>query len=104
MHAQDPSLEPSGPSKHLWLGNLHPRLTRTALRAAFEIFGELEDVVTFPGRMYAFVNFRSIDDAVAAVHYMHGRPVRPPVPAGEWRNSLLLCAPLKLSPGGVYSH
>ena len=71
-------MEPSGPSKHLWLGNLHPRLTRTALRSAFEVFGELEDVVTFPGRMYAFVNFKLIEDALQAVHYMHGRQVRTP--------------------------
>lgn len=84
---QDPSAEPAGPSKHLWLGNLHPRLTRTALRAAFEVFGELEDVVTFPGRMYAFVNFCGIQDAIHAVQLMHGRPVRPKLPARSCTSS-----------------
>ncbi len=51
------------PSKHLWLGNLNARLPRTSLKAYFEAFGPVDDVVTFPGRMYAFVNFRNPEDA-----------------------------------------
>ena len=39
------------PSRHLWLGNLNTRLPRSVLRAVFENFGTVEDVVTFPGRM-----------------------------------------------------
>lgn len=35
-------------------------------------FGTLEDVVTFPGRMYAFVNFRRVDDAVSAHQTLQG--------------------------------
>ena len=54
------------PSKHLWLGNLNARLPRTSLKAYFEAFGPVDDVVTFPGRMYAFVNFRNPEDARAA--------------------------------------
>ena len=77
--AQEASQEASGPSRHLWLGNLLPRLTRTAVRAAFEVFGELEDVVTFPGRMYAFVNYTVVDSAIAAVNFMDGQPVRRPL-------------------------
>lgn len=54
------------PSRHLWLGNLHQRLPRSLLRSTFERFGPVEDVVTFPGRMYAFVNFREAADAAKA--------------------------------------
>lgn len=46
------------PSKHLWLGNLSTKVPRAVLKAVFEKFGPVDDVVTFPGRMYAFVNYR----------------------------------------------
>lgn len=54
------------PSKHLWLGNLNTRLPRSVLKSIFEEYGPLEDVVTFPGRMYAFVNFIHPQDAQRA--------------------------------------
>jgi hypothetical protein len=63
----DPAeLTKGAPSRHLWLGNLHQRLPRSLLRSTFERFGPVEDVVTFPGRMYAFVNFREAADAAKA--------------------------------------
>lgn len=55
-----------GPSKHLWLGNLNTRLPRSVLKSVFEEYGAVEDVVTFPGRMYAFVNFVNCEDAQRA--------------------------------------
>jgi hypothetical protein len=65
--AYDPAeLTKGAPSRHLWLGNLHQRLPRSLLRSTFERFGPVEDVVTFPGRMYAFVNFREPADAAKA--------------------------------------
>jgi hypothetical protein len=54
------------PSRHLWLGNLHQRLPRSVLRSVFERYGPVDDVVTFPGRMYAFVNFKEPADAAKA--------------------------------------
>eukprot|EP00210_Caulerpa_lentillifera_P004736 g4520.t1 len=54
------------PSKHLWLGNLNTRLPRSVLKSIFEEYGPIEDVVTFPGRMYAFVNFIHPVDAQRA--------------------------------------
>jgi len=54
------------PSKHLWLGNLNTRLPRSVLKSVFEEYGPIEDVVTFPGRMYAFVNFIQPEDAQRA--------------------------------------
>mmetsp|Transcript_13838 Transcript_13838/g.24221 ORF Transcript_13838/g.24221 Transcript_13838/m.24221 type:complete len:1341 (-) Transcript_13838:1298-5320(-) len=63
------------PSKHLWLGNLSTKLPRSVLKAFFESFGVVDDVVTFPGRMYAFVNYRNADDATRAVTSLNDREV-----------------------------
>ena len=79
------------PSKHLWLGNLNARLPRTSLKAYFEAFGPVDDVVTFPGRMYAFVNFRNPEDARAARVRLDDQQARVPVE----------CAAQRPSPGPV---
>lgn len=72
--AYDPAeLTKGAPSRHLWLGNLHQRLPRSLLRSTFERFGPVEDVVTFPGRMYAFVNFREAADAAKAAQAVQVR-------------------------------
>lgn len=66
MPVIDQSGQTEAPSKHLWLGNLNTRLPRSVLKSIFEEYGPLEDVVTFPGRMYAFVNFIHPQDAQRA--------------------------------------
>lgn len=72
--AYDPAeLTKGQPSRHLWLGNLHQRLPRSVLRGVFERFGPVEDVVTFPGRMYAFVNFKEPGDAAKAAETVQVR-------------------------------
>lgn len=63
------------PSKHLWLGNLNTRLPRSVLKSVFEEFGPVEDVVTFPGRMYAFVNFHLAEDAAKAAEALDQKEV-----------------------------
>lgn len=67
----------AGVSKHLWLGNLNTRLPRAVLKAVFEVHGPVDDVVTFPGRMYAFVNFQHADDAARAQEALDGKEVSP---------------------------
>ena len=67
----------AGASKHLWLGNLNTRLPRAVLKAVFERHGPVDDVVTFPGRMYAFVNFQHAEDAARAQEALDGKEVRP---------------------------
>eukprot|EP00803_Ostreobium_quekettii_P008476 evm.model.scf_30EXC.8 EVM.evm.TU.scf_30EXC.8 scf_30EXC:116874-133578(-) len=62
-------------SKHLWLGNLNTRLPRSILKSVFEEFGPVEDVVTFPGRMYAFVNFHLPEDAARAAEVLDQKEV-----------------------------
>ncbi|EFN59922.1 hypothetical protein CHLNCDRAFT_17893, partial [Chlorella variabilis] len=54
------------PTRHLWIGNLGTRTPRALLKTLFERFGTVDDVVTFPGRMYAFVNYRTTEEAVLA--------------------------------------
>ncbi|WIA09105.1 hypothetical protein OEZ85_008517 [Tetradesmus obliquus] len=63
------------PSRHLWLGNLHQRLPRSVLRGVFERYGPVDDVVTFPGRMYAFVNFKEAGDAAKAAEAVQDKEV-----------------------------
>lgn len=65
----------AGASKHLWLGNLNTRLPRAVLKAVFEQHGPVDDVVTFPGRMYAFVNFQHSEDAARAQEALDGKEV-----------------------------
>ena len=79
------------PSKHLWLGNLNARLPRTILKAWFETFGPVDDVVTFPGRMYAFVNFHNPEDARAARDRLDDQQVRHQIPH-EWHDRILILA------------
>lgn len=67
--------EGKGPSKHLWLGNLNTRLPRSVLKSVFEQFGAVEDVVTFPGRMYAFVNYVHCEDAQKAAQELDMKEV-----------------------------
>lgn len=51
------------------------------LKAVFEVHGPVDDVVTFPGRMYAFVNFQHADDAARAQEALDGKEVSPfPLP------------------------
>ncbi|KAI8476408.1 MAG: hypothetical protein J3K34DRAFT_455746 [Monoraphidium minutum] len=78
----DPMELTKGKTRHLWLGNLNSRLPRSALRQAFEAYGAVEDVVTFPGRMYAFVNFRDPEDAARAADGLHNAEV-PPITGGR---------------------
>ncbi len=87
------------PSKHLWLGNLNARLPRTSLKAYFEAFGPVDDVVTFPGRMYAFVNFRNPEDARAARLRLDDQQARVPLP--ETTDPLLIILPGQAGDGHI---
>jgi hypothetical protein len=45
------------------------------LQTVFEHFGPVEDVITFPGRMYAFVNFVAPEDGCRAAEALNDREV-----------------------------
>ncbi len=65
----------SDPTRHLWIGNLGTRTPRAVLKAVFESHGIVEDVVTFPGRMYAFVNFCTTEEAIQATNVLQNQIV-----------------------------
>lgn len=60
------------PSRHLWVGNVASSVTKEELSEQFSRFGDLENVADYPSRNYAFVNFKSVDDAVYAKKGLHG--------------------------------
>lgn len=64
----------SEPSEVLWIG--FPALLKVdevILRKAFSPFGEIEKITVFPGRSYAFVQFRSIISACRAKETLQGK-------------------------------
>jgi hypothetical protein len=67
--------ESAEPTRHLWVGNLGTRTSRAALKALFDRFGVVDDLVTFPGRMYAFVNYRAAPEAARASQALADRVV-----------------------------
>ncbi|XP_057954735.1 flowering time control protein FPA [Malania oleifera] len=64
----------SEPSEVLWIG--FPALLKVdemILRKAFSPFGEIEKITVFPGRTYAFVQFRSLMAACRAKETLQGK-------------------------------
>ncbi|KAF3782708.1 putative RNA-binding protein [Nymphaea thermarum] len=59
-------------SRHLWVGNLNPRVTESILAEQFLRFGELDNIALYPSRGYAFVNFRKEEDACLAMRGLQG--------------------------------
>lgn len=64
-----------GPCRHVWVGNLLPHLPRAVLQTVFSVFGPIDDVITFPGRMYGFVNFKHTEDAATACRMLNNKEV-----------------------------
>ncbi|ESQ28997.1 hypothetical protein EUTSA_v10023280mg [Eutrema salsugineum] len=63
------------PSRHLWVGNLPLGISERELADRFVRFGELESVAFQPARSYAFLNFKHVDDAFAAIESLQGFPL-----------------------------
>lgn len=62
------------PSEVLWIGfPSFLSVDEMALRRAFAPFGEIEKVTAFPGRSYAFVQFRSVEAACRAKEALQGK-------------------------------
>lgn len=62
------------PSKILWIG--YPpsvQMDEQMLHNAMILFGEIERIKSFPSRHYAFVEFRSVDEARRAKEGLQGR-------------------------------
>ncbi|GLC42045.1 hypothetical protein PLESTB_001062200 [Pleodorina starrii] len=63
------------PSRHLWLGNILQNVDRQAVEATFSRFGPLESTRVFPDKHFAFVNYLSMEHAVAARTALRGQMV-----------------------------
>lgn len=64
------------PTRFLWVGNLTLKATRPMLCNVFERFGLLEDLVAFPGRMYAFVTYQTVESATKALQSIQGAVIK----------------------------
>uniref|UniRef100_A0A0D6R8D5 RRM domain-containing protein n=1 Tax=Araucaria cunninghamii TaxID=56994 RepID=A0A0D6R8D5_ARACU len=62
------------PSEVLWIGfPAYMKVDEMNLRRVFSPFGDIEHVTTFPGRTYAFVQFRSVVAACRAKEALQGK-------------------------------
>ncbi len=66
------SLEGSGPSRSLWVGNIDTSLPSKDILAYFSPFGQVESIRILPEKDCAFINFVHLEDAIAAKEAMHG--------------------------------
>ncbi|GIM16167.1 hypothetical protein Vretimale_18818, partial [Volvox reticuliferus] len=63
------------PSRHLWLGNILQNVDRQAVEVTFSRFGPLESTRIFLDKHFAFVNYLSLEHAVAARAALRGQTV-----------------------------
>lgn len=73
--------EEGGPWLNLWVGNLSPETVDEDVMAVFGNYGAMDSVTSYFPRPYAFVYFRTIEDAKAAKQALQGivirgRPIR----------------------------
>lgn len=62
------------PSEILWIGfPSFMKVDDTILRKAFSPFGDIEKITAFPGRTYAFVQFRNLASACRAKETLQGK-------------------------------
>lgn len=62
----------AAPSHNLWVGNLSPETTDSDLMSVFAKHGALDSATTYSSRNYAFVYFKSPEDARAAKEALQG--------------------------------
>jgi hypothetical protein len=72
-----PRAASTGPSRHLWLGNVTQKPTDESILGVFGRYGHVDSVRIFPAKAYAFVNFTEVGAAVHAMAELDGLPVAP---------------------------
>ncbi|KAH9301985.1 hypothetical protein KI387_013568 [Taxus chinensis] len=115
-HGHDGGRKQGGPSKILWIG-FPPsiKIDEQRLHNALILFGEIERIKSFPSRYYAFVEFRSVDEARHAKDGLQGRLFNDPriqilysnsefVPVDNTKDSATIMTPLRgmLPPDVLY--
>ncbi|KAL4311924.1 hypothetical protein GQ457_01G034840 [Hibiscus cannabinus] len=97
-HSQLGGLKGDGqPSKVLWVG--YPPsvlIDEQMLHNAMILFGEIEDIKNFPSRHFAFVEFRSVEEARCAKEGLQGRLFNDP-------RITIMFSSSELAPGKDYS-
>lgn len=63
-------------TNNLWVGNLTPDVTEAELTALFEKYGQVDSITSYSARSYAFLYFRSLEDAKAAKDALQGTVLR----------------------------
>ncbi|EGC32172.1 hypothetical protein DICPUDRAFT_38760, partial [Dictyostelium purpureum] len=68
-------LQEEVPTKNLWLGNIGPSVTSETLKQLFDQFGNVDNIRILVGRGCAFVNFFTVESAIAARNNLTGTMV-----------------------------
>jgi RNA recognition motif-containing protein len=64
------------PTTKLWVGNIEPGTTEDEVRGLFSQFGPIERIKVLSQKNCAFVDFTTIDHALAAKQHMNGVPFK----------------------------
>lgn len=59
------------PSNNLWVGNLSAEVTDSDLMDLFSKYGAVDSITSYPSRSYAFVYFKRVEDARAALEALN---------------------------------
>ncbi|KAJ7557455.1 hypothetical protein O6H91_05G127500 [Diphasiastrum complanatum] len=90
------------PSEILWVGfSLQTKVDDDKLIRAFIPYGEIQSVKTFPGRTYAFVQFRSVGEAIRAKTALEGKLFNDPRVSIRFSNSEI--GPAENMRAGIFS-
>ncbi|XP_057460509.1 flowering time control protein FPA-like isoform X1 [Actinidia eriantha] len=65
-----------GPSNNLWVGNLSTDVTDSDLMSLFSKYGAVDSITAYASRSYAFVYFKRVEHAKAALEALHGTYLR----------------------------
>ena len=63
------------PSRSLWIGNLPANISSTDLMQIFNVYGGIESLRLLPERECAFVNYNTVEEAVAARDDVRGAKI-----------------------------
>ncbi|KAG0451510.1 hypothetical protein HPP92_026203 [Vanilla planifolia] len=74
--SKEPEEDVGGPWLNLWVGNLSPRTVDEDLMAIFTKYGAMDCITSYIPHTYAFVYFRTIEEAKVAKDALQGTVVR----------------------------
>lgn len=66
-----------GPTRALWLGNIPASTTVSSLQAIFQLYGKIESTRVLIHKNCGFVNFETVESAIAAKTQVNGKEIFP---------------------------